>query len=135
MLYTLRAVPGVRNSPPEPAVHLIEADVSGLDTLRTHTLTPEQAVTLAGDLRTAAGLPRVIDFARDPSALAWARAGVRRFIDKMRTFERQAAETGTTDPVQWRKIANLAEREFIGGHGCVIATFDERRPSLPGVTS
>lgn len=54
MLYTLRAVPGVRNSPPEPAVHLIEADVSGLDTLRTHTLTPEQARALASDLTAAA---------------------------------------------------------------------------------
>jgi hypothetical protein len=66
----------------------------------------------------------------DPEALAWARAGVQGLVDKMRRFERQAAEQGTTDPAQWRKIANIVESHLIGGKGCVIATFDERRAKL-----
>lgn len=69
-------------------------------------------------------------FDRDPEALAWARAGVQTFINRMRDFERQARERAGSDPEQWRKIAFFIEREFIGGDGCVIATFDERRPAL-----
>lgn len=66
----------------------------------------------------------------DSEALAWAREKVQAFVDKMRNFERQAAEKGTTDPAQWRKIANIVEDHFIGGRGCVIASFDERMPTF-----
>lgn len=51
-LYTLRVAAGTRNSPPLPAVHLIEDSEGGF--IRTHTLTPEQALELAADLTAAA---------------------------------------------------------------------------------
>ena len=61
-LYTLRVEPGIRNSPPEPAVHIFE-ECEGHVT-RTHTVTPEQALTLAADLIEAAqasfSYPRII---------------------------------------------------------------------------
>lgn len=72
------------------------------------------------------------DFDRDPEALAWARAKVQHEIDRMVSFERQAAETGTTDPAQWRRFSGMLRRSFIGGEGCVIAAFDERLPRLGG---
>lgn len=67
-------------------------------------------------------------FDRDPEALAWARAHVQRQIDKMRRFEAKAEAEGATDPVQWRKFGNLLDSAFIGGDGCVIASFDARKP-------
>jgi len=67
---------------------------------------------------------------RDPDALAWARAKVQCEIDRFRDFERQATEQGKTDPLQWRKMANMLRRGFIGGQGCVIAAFDERLPEV-----
>lgn len=73
-------------------------------------------------------MPEFTKYDSDPEALAWARARVQHTIDKMRRFERQAREQGTTDPEQWRKFGNMLEREFIGGQGCVIASFDERTP-------
>jgi len=51
-LYTIRVMPGTRNSPPEPAVHIIEESEDTY--VRTHTLTPEQAREMAADLIAAA---------------------------------------------------------------------------------
>lgn len=68
-------------------------------------------------------------FDGDPEALSWARAKVQRRIDHYRGFEARARETGR-DGELWRKIARSLERDFIGGEGCVIASFDERLPSL-----
>jgi hypothetical protein len=71
----------------------------------------------------------------DPAALAWARAAVQRRIDHYRGFEAKARTSGSEErAAQWRKMANLLHMDFIGGEGCVIAAFDERRPSLPDVT-
>lgn len=68
----------------------------------------------------------------DPDALAWARARVQHQIDRFRRFEAQARERGDEERAsQWRKYANLLQMDFIGGEGCVIAAFDERRPGLP----
>lgn len=67
---------------------------------------------------------------RDPEALAWAREKVEALIYKMKNFEEQARRNGNTDPNQWRKIANLLHREFIGGEGCVVARFDHRLPEF-----
>lgn len=72
------------------------------------------------------------DYDRDPGALAWARAKIQRDIDRFRKFEAEAR--GRQDEAlasQWRKFANFLQMDFIGGEGCVIAAFDERRPSLP----
>lgn len=78
-------------------------------------------------------------FDLDPEALAWARAKVQGFIDKMRDFEEQAKHGDPYSPErerQWRVFGNIAESHFIGGKGCVIAAFDERLPSiLPALTT
>lgn len=72
------------------------------------------------------------DFDRDPEALAWARAKVQRDIDRYRRFESAARSEGRTEQASlWRKMANLLNMDFIGGEGCSIAAFDERRPQLP----
>lgn len=73
----------------------------------------------------------VTDYDRDPEALAWARAKVQREIDKLRDFERQCTDRGDAEKAaQWRKMRNLLAMRFIGGTGCVIAAFDERRPAF-----
>ena len=69
-------------------------------------------------------------FDDDPEALAWARAKVERVIDQMADFERQARERAGSDPEQWRRFRYLLTSRFIGGEGCVIAAFDERRPVI-----
>jgi hypothetical protein len=70
----------------------------------------------------------------DPEALAWARAYVQRDITRFRAFEAAAAGGGNPELAsQWRKFANLLAMDFIGGEGCKIAAFDERRPSLPPI--
>lgn len=67
----------------------------------------------------------------DPEALAWARGVVERVREKYREFERQAQSKGDIEQAsQWRKFANLLDMEFIGGKGCVVAPFDERRPAF-----
>ncbi|GAA3730231.1 hypothetical protein GCM10022239_03530 [Leifsonia bigeumensis] len=69
----------------------------------------------------------------DPEALAWARAKVEAFVEKMRNFEEQASHADPPAPErerQWRVFANVAESHFIGGEGCVIAAFDERLPKV-----
>lgn len=67
----------------------------------------------------------------DPEALAWARAKVERVRDKCRRFEADARNQGRTESAtQWRRFAKFLEMEFIGGKGCVIAAFDERRPAF-----
>ena len=69
------------------------------------------------------------DFDDDPEALAWARARVEREIARMQDFQRQAKAKGR-DPLPWLRHKNLLHRAFIGGSGCVIAAFDERRPAI-----
>lgn len=69
-------------------------------------------------------------FDKDPEALAWARSKVMHEIERMRRFEQQATERGSSDPTQWRRFRVMLERSFIGGEGCVIAAFDERKPGL-----
>lgn len=79
-----------------------------------------------------AGSEAAARFESDPEALAWARSRVQGSIDKFRQFETEARNRGDEDRAsQWRKFANFLQMDFIGGEGCVIAAFDERRPSLP----
>jgi hypothetical protein len=54
-LYRLEVSPGVTNSPPVPAVHVVEVDTVTGETVGTHTLTPEQALELAAGLVAATG--------------------------------------------------------------------------------
>jgi len=68
--------------------------------------------------------PRCLDC--DQEAVDWARAAVQREIDQLRQWQEQ----DSADADQWRKFANLLEMKFIGGEGCVIAAFDERRPTF-----
>ncbi len=71
---------------------------------------------------------------RDPDALAWARAKVTDLESRWRKFAESAAEAGHDDQADmWRYLANGVRNELIGGDGCVIAAFDERRASLPPV--
>lgn len=91
---------------------------------------------LAGWLqcRSASAFAAAHDYDRDPEALAWARAIVQRDIDRFRRFESKARSEGRDEQASfWRKIANFLNMDFIGGEGCKIAAFDERRPSLPAV--
>ncbi len=72
------------------------------------------------------------DYDRDPAALAWAREKVQREINRFRMFEEAAKERGERERASlWRKFAAFLVMEFIGGEGCNIAAFDERRPLLP----
>ena len=69
-------------------------------------------------------------FDRDPEALEWARGHVQALVDKMHRLQ-QAAERATPPPRrQWRKIADILQRELIGGEGCVITAFDWRKPDI-----
>lgn len=73
-------------------------------------------------------------FGSDPDALAWARGHVQNLADKYRQFEADARRDGRAERAQqWRMFANLLQMQLIGGNGCVITPFDERRPSLPDV--
>lgn len=70
------------------------------------------------------------DYDRDPDALAWARTKIQREVDRLRDWERTAKDRGDGErAMQWRKMANLLNMRFIGGTGCVIAAFDERKPA------
>lgn len=73
-------------------------------------------------------------FDRDPDALEWAREKVRDFESRWRKFSKDAAEAGKPDVADiWRYLANGVHASLIGGSGCVIGAFDERRASLPPV--
>lgn len=79
-------------------------------------------------------MPEDLDarFGTDPDALAWARGKVVKLRAKYRLFEASSRDEGKPElATQWRKFANLLTMELIGGNGCVITPFDERRPSLP----
>lgn len=68
---------------------------------------------------------------RDAPALAWARAKVQHHIDKLRRWQREAAEQGKDEQSRrWRNVANHLDRTFIGGTGCVVASFDARLPQV-----
>ncbi len=82
------------------------------------------------DLETGASHP---DFGTNPEALAWAREHVERVAAKYRGFEATARSEGRMEMAsQWRKFANLLQMELVGGKGCVITPFDERRPQILG---
>ena len=69
---------------------------------------------------------------RDPDALEWAREKARDLESRWRRFSESAAEVGNDSQAEmWRYLANGVRSELIGGDGCVIAAFDERRASLP----
>jgi hypothetical protein len=75
-------------------------------------------------------------FGRDPEALEWARLNVGRLRDKYRGFEQAARQEGRHDQAaSWRKLANMLQVGLIGGSGCSITPFDERRPSLPDLSA
>ena len=70
-------------------------------------------------------------FDRDPEALAWARAKVQDYIDRLAGFEQQAK--AKRDPATATGCAVsrlLTERHFLGDGGCTIGAFDERLPDL-----
>jgi len=72
-------------------------------------------------------------YGSDPEALEWARGNVERLRDRYRRFTTEARDAGRTEQAEmWRRFANLLEMQLIGGKGCVITPFDERRPALPG---
>jgi hypothetical protein len=71
----------------------------------------------------------VTDFDRDPEALAWARRKIQNEIDRADKFVADAKRARNEQAERtWRVIGNHLRRSFIGGTGCVIAAFDERRP-------
>jgi hypothetical protein len=71
------------------------------------------------------------DFDRDPAALAWARAKVQAYIDRLADFERQAqAKNDAATALGCGVSRLLAERHFLGDGGCTFGVFDERLPSL-----
>lgn len=76
-------------------------------------------------------MPDQTRYDTDPEALAWARSKVGRVIAKYRGFERHCKERGDLGrAAMWRKFANLLEMELIGGKGCVVTPFDERKPEM-----
>lgn len=72
-------------------------------------------------------------FDSDPEALAWARAKVQAYIDRLADFERQATEKQDQITAHGCGVSRLlAERHFLGDGGCTIGVFDERLPGLTG---
>lgn len=70
-------------------------------------------------------------FDRDPEALAWARAKVQAYIDRLADFERQAKEKRDPATATGCAVSRLlAERHFLGDGGCTIGVFDERMPGF-----
>ncbi|WP_328313125.1 hypothetical protein OG432_24600 [Streptomyces sp. NBC_00442] len=70
-------------------------------------------------------------FDNDPDALAWAREKIQHDIDRLSRFHREATAAGKPEQGEmWRRMANHMKRTFIGGEGCTIAYFDERRPAM-----
>lgn len=68
-------------------------------------------------------------FDRDPEALAWARAKVQAYIDRLADFEQQAAQQGDDASVRcFRVVQSHVRSYFLGDSGCVIGVFDERMP-------
>lgn len=75
--------------------------------------------------------PDLSRFDDDPDALAWARAKIQHVIDRATRFEQQARGNGLPDTAEtWRRTASYLRLSFIGGEGCVIASFDHRLPEL-----
>jgi hypothetical protein len=73
---------------------------------------------------------------RDPEALAWARAKVREYIDRLADFEQQAKADSSGITAYGCGVARLlAERHFLGDGGCTIGVFDERRPGMAPASS
>lgn len=69
----------------------------------------------------------------DPAALAWARARVRHQLDRLAAFEEHATQTGRTDQARGLRVARRStEQLLLGGRGCVVGAFDERRPTMFG---
>ena len=67
----------------------------------------------------------------DPEALAWARAKVQAYIDRLTDFEHQAKDRDATAKALGLGAARiLAHRHLLGGVGCTIGAFDERLPAL-----
>lgn len=70
-------------------------------------------------------------FDTDPEALAWARENVQTVIAKYADFEEKAVQKGAqVSAARWRTVVFALRREFVGGEGCVIARFDERKPDF-----
>jgi hypothetical protein len=73
----------------------------------------------------------VVDFDRNPAALAWAREKVQGFIDRLADFEQQArAKKDPATALGCGVSKILAQRHFLGDGGCVYGVFDERLPRL-----
>lgn len=69
----------------------------------------------------------------DPDALAWARTRVQHQIDRLAAFEARAAETGKANLAHGLSMARRStEQLLLGGEGCVVGAFDERRPVMFG---
>lgn len=74
-------------------------------------------------------------FDRDSEALAWARGRVEYHRDRYARFERESLAKGNVDnAVSWARMKNMLDRDLIGGTGCTIAAFDERRPAILAAT-
>lgn len=71
----------------------------------------------------------------DPAAIAWARAKVQHQLDRLAKFEEQATARGRTETARGLAIARRStEQMLLGGQGCVIGAFDERRPEWTRAT-
>lgn len=69
----------------------------------------------------------------DPDALAWARAKVQHYIDRLAKFEEHATDSNSSNKARGLRVARRsAEQTLIGGEGCVVGAFDERRPVMLG---
>lgn len=67
----------------------------------------------------------------DPAALAWARAKVQHYVDRLGKFEEQATGHGRADQARGLAVARRsAEQTLIGGEGCTIGAFDPRLPDF-----
>jgi hypothetical protein len=76
--------------------------------------------------------PDLSRFDSDPEALAWARGHVEALESRYRKFaEHVAAKGDKHNAERFTKFADRLRTELIGGRGCVITPFDERRHLIP----
>lgn len=74
----------------------------------------------------------MIDFDRDPAALAWARGKVQAYLDQLTDFE-AAADTNRNAVMAYScGVARELTRKHFLGDGGTIGVFDERRAGLDG---
>jgi len=66
----------------------------------------------------------------DQAAVDWARGTIEWLVARMEDHHRWLKANRPSEAEGYRKAISWIRRELVGGHGCVIAAFDARRPEI-----